>query len=87
MPQLRVNLFSLTVTEMRGYRISVENSRIQLIRNDIAVGTGIRDGKSLYKMEMRVVIPAEPASATVYLADAVIPKNDKLQVWHERLCH
>ena len=84
-PELRDNLFYLIVAEMKGYRINAENSQIQLIRNDIVVGTGVRDGKSLYKMNMRVITPDEPAA--VYLTDAVEPKNEKLQFWHERLCH
>jgi Reverse transcriptase (RNA-dependent DNA polymerase)/gag-polypeptide of LTR copia-type/Zinc knuckle len=84
-PELRVNLFSLIVTEMKGYRISAENSRIQLIRDGVVVGTGFRDGKSLYKMNMRVVKPDEPAA--VYLVNAVTPKIEKMQFWHERFCH
>ena len=84
-PELRVNLFSLIVAEMKGYCISAENSQLQLIRDGVVVGTGMRDGKSLYKMNMRVIKPDE--SAAVYLADAAKPKNEKLQFWHERFCH
>jgi hypothetical protein len=84
-PDLRVNLLSLIVTEMKGYCIRAENSQIQLIRDGVVFGTGIREGKSLYKMNLRVVKPDNPA--VVCLASAVNPKTNKLQFWHERLCH
>lgn len=48
-------------------------------------GAGVHEGKSLYKMNMCIFKPDEPA--TVCLASAVSPKTEKLQFWHERLYH
>jgi len=56
-PKVGVNLFSLIIAEMKGYCICAENSQIKLIRDDVIVGTGVREGKSLYKMNMCVVKP------------------------------
>jgi len=45
---LGVNLFSLIIAEMKGYCICAENSQVKLIWDDIIVGTGVHEGKSLY---------------------------------------
>ena len=84
-PELSVNLFSLIVAEMKGYCVSAENGQIQLLRNGVVHAVGVRHEKSLYKMQMRVIKPDEPA--VVCLASATEPKSEKLQFWHERLCH
>jgi len=81
-PKPGVNLFSLIIADMKGYYICAENSQVKLTRDDIIVGTGVREGKSLYKMNMHVVKPA-----VVCLTSAVNPKSDQLQFWHERFCH
>ena len=84
-PEISVNLFSLIVTEMKGYTVRAENSELQLVKNGTVCAVGFRRGKSLYKMSICAVRPDVPA--TVLLASAAPPKSESLQVWHERLCH
>jgi len=62
---------------MKGYFIFAENSHIKLICDDVIAGTGvICEGKSLYKMNMCVVKPDEPA--VVCLTSAVSPKSNQI---------
>jgi len=86
-PELGINLFSLIVAGMKGYRVCADNSHIQLVRvqDGVTGATDTRRGKSLYRMNMRVVKPV--CKAMVHLTSAANPKTEKLQFWHERLCH
>jgi len=86
-PELGVNLFSLIIAEMKSYTVCAENSQIQLMQNGELVAVGIRDGKSLYKMMMRVVKSCDSSNSSACLASAVKPKCEQLQYWHERLSH
>jgi len=58
-PDLRINLFSLIVAEMKGYRVCAENSQVKLVcvQDDIVVPVSVQHRKSLYKMNMHVVRP------------------------------
>jgi len=88
-PDLGINLFSLIVAEMKGYRVCTENSQVRLvhIQDDVVVAVGVRHGKSPYKMNMNVVRPDCDCEAVAHLTSVVNPKTEKLQFWHERLCH
>lgn len=82
-PDISVNLFSLIVAEMKGYKVVAENGEIKLIKDDVVCAVGKRNGKSLYCMCMKSVVSCTAS----YLVSAVAPKENHLQVWHERLAH
>jgi len=88
-PDHGINLFSLIVAEMKGYRVCAENSQVRLvhIQDDVVVAVGVRNEKSLYKMNMNVVRPDRDCEAVAHLTSAVNPKTEKLQFSHERICH
>ena len=78
-PQLKQNLFSVKVVAKRGVNFSITDcgKRCVFIRDGDVIATG-SDSGSLYKIDLRVLIPKE-----CYVTDKV----DTLQLWHERLCH
>jgi len=80
-PDHGINLFSLIVAEMKGYRVCAENSQVRLvhIQDDVVVAVGVRNEKSLYKMSMNVVRPDRDCEAVAHLTSAVNPKTEKLQ--------
>lgn len=78
-PCLDQSLFSVKFVAKKGvdFKISDSGRRCVFIRGGTVVATG-SDSGSLYRMNMRVVIPRECN---------VVNKIDSLQLWHERLCH
>lgn len=81
-PDVVKNLFSLPSAADRGLQYWLDKNSCKVIHNGATVVEGERiNGRGLYNLLIRVVIPDEHAK--MFLAS----KTETLQIWHERLGH
>lgn len=80
-PGLMRNLFSVRHAAKRGIDYLVSGDLCQLKKERSLIAVGKASSAELYELNMRVLIPKEPAQ--VHLVTTV----NTLQLWHERLGH
>ncbi|UYV72637.1 hypothetical protein LAZ67_10000129, partial [Cordylochernes scorpioides] len=75
-PQLKKNLYSLSMSTRRGFNVIIKHDKLQIFMDNDLKAVGVRHD-DLYRMLFKVTSSSQ----------GYITSENKLQLWHERLAH
>lgn len=81
-PGLGTNLFSIAAATNEGYEAHFKEEKVILSRSGVVKLVGQRAGKTLYHLDMNVVVTNQPLEVVIPVHRAV-----SLSIWHKRFAH